>query len=74
MCNCPSVLECCVIWSQAEYEIICFISELLFFALYIKTTTRNFTFAYGFMLGSENSEFKVIVFCPILKNDNSEFF
>ena len=44
-------------------------SELSFSALYIKTMTRNFFMTRGIMLGSENSEFQVIVFCPIPKND-----
>ena len=48
--------------------------ELSFFALYPKAITRNFTFTYGIMLGNTSSEFRVIVFCSILKIDNSDIF
>ena len=49
-------------------------SELSFLALNTKRTTRNFSMIRGIMLGSENSKFRVIVFCTILKNSNMEFF
>ena len=49
-------------------------SELSFLPLCINTITQNFLKTRGIMLRSENSEFRIVVFCPILKNDNSEFF
>ena len=49
-------------------------SELSFLALCTKNDNSEFFMTRGIMLGSENSEFRVIVFCPILKNDNSEFY
>ena len=49
-------------------------SEFSFVALYIKSITQNFSVTRGIMLGSENSELRVIVFCPLPKNVNSEFY
>ena len=50
-------------------------SELSFLALYIKTITWNFSMTCGVMLGSENSKFRFIIFCPIWpKSDNIEFY
>ena len=49
-------------------------SELSFLALDIKKDNSEFFMTRGIMLGSENSEFQVIVFCPVSKNDNSEFY
>ena len=38
-------------------------SQLSIFVLYPKTITWNFTFAYGTMLGSENSELSSFALC-----------
>ena len=48
--------------------------DLSFFTQYVKMVTRNFIMTRGRMLEGENSEFQVMVFCPLPKTDNSEFF
>ena len=59
-----------------ENSILCHMktsSELPFIALCIIRTRKSFC-DIGIMLGSENSDFQVVVFCTILKTDNSECF
>ena len=48
--------------------------RVIVLALYIKKIIKNFSMTRGNMLGSENSEFRVIVSYSVLKNYNLEFF